>query len=248
MTAVARSSGSSTTTDLRRRIAALDWAALVAELGRWGWARTARVLDARTCRALAGVFDERARFRSHVDMQRHRFGAGEYRYFAAPLPEPVATLREVFYERLAPIANAWMEALGESTRYPARLEAFTARCAAAGQRKPTPLLLRYEAGGYNRLHQDLYGELAFPLQVAIGLSRPGVDYAGGEILLVEGQARTQSRGDAVLLGQGEALVFANAVRPVPSARGWSRATMRHGVSRVLSGHRVVLGLIFHDAA
>jgi hypothetical protein len=244
---VARSSGSSPT-DLRRRIAALDWPALADELGTWGWARTARVLDARACRALARAFDERPRFRSHVDMERHRFGAGEYRYFAAPLPEPVATLRDLFYERLAPVANAWMAALGESTRYPPALSAFTARCAAAGQRKPTPLLLRYEAGGYNRLHQDLYGALAFPLQVAIGLSRPGVDYTGGEILLVEGQARTQSRADAVLLGQGEALVFANAVRPVRSARGWSRATMRHGVSRVLSGHRVVLGLIFHNAA
>lgn len=210
--------------------------------------RTPRLLDAATCRALVRSFDERPRFRSHVDMERHRFGVGEYRYFAAPLPEPVATLRSAFYERLAPISNQWMERLGESGRYPATLAAFTARCAAAGQTKPTPLLLRYAAGGYNRLHQDLYGDLAFPLQVAIGLSRPGVDYQGGELLLVEQQARTQSRGDAVLIEQGEAVLFANAVRPVASARGWSRATLRHGVSRVREGHRVVLGLIFHDAA
>jgi len=221
---------------------------LAEELGAFGWARAPRLLDAATCRALARVFADRPAFRSHVDMGRHRFGVGEYRYFAAPLPEPVATLRAAFYERLAPIANQWMERLGEPARYPPSLVGFLARCAEAGQTKPTPLLLRYAAGGYNRLHQDLYGELAFPLQVAIGLSRPGVDYAGGELLFVEQQARTQSRGDAVLVEQGEAIVFANAVRPVASARGWSRATFRHGVSRVRRGHRVVLGIIFHDAA
>jgi len=246
-TAGARSTRSSTT-ELGRRVAELDWPSLADELDAWGWARTPRLLDAAACRALTAAFEERAAFRSHVDMGRHRFGVGEYRYFASPLPEPVATLRAAFYERLAPIANRWMERLGDAARYPAALEAFTARCAAAGQTKPTPLLLRYAAGGYNRLHQDLYGELAFPLQVAIGLSRPGVDYGGGELIFVEQQARTQSRGDAVLLEQGEAVVFANAVRPVRSARGWSRAALRHGVSRVREGHRVVLGVIFHDAA
>ena len=181
-------------------------------------------------------------------MARHGFGEGSYRYFAAPLPELVAELRAAFYARLAPIANEMTAAMGREERYPENLAAFAERCRAAGQTRPTPLLLRYEAGGYNRLHRDLYGELAFPLQVAICLSEPGVDFTGGAFLLFEQSPRRQSRGEAIDLVRGEAVVFPTFERPVQGKRGVYRAAMRHGASRILSGRRLVLGLIFHDAA
>ena len=180
-------------------------------------------------------------------MEPKRFGRGRYRYFAYPLPPVVEALREALYPPLAAIANRWQERLGRSERFEPALTGFLARCHAAGQTRPTPLLLHYGAGDYNRLHQDVYGALAFPLQVAIVLSREGEDYTGGEFLLAEQRPRMQTRGAAIRLGLGEAIVFPNALRPVAGPRGWARAEMRHGVSELRSGERTTLGLIFHDA-
>jgi hypothetical protein len=180
-------------------------------------------------------------------MEQHRFGAGEYKYFARPLPPLVEWLRQRLYVPLAETANRWTEALGDRSRFPASLEEFLARCSAAGQKEPTPLLLRYEAGGYNCLHQDLYGDVAFPLQVAVMLSEPGRDYEGGEFLLVEQRRRAQSAGEAIVAAQGEMVIFPNRYRPVRGSRGYCRVNVRHGVSRVRSGRRLTLGLIFHDA-
>jgi uncharacterized protein len=229
------------------RVARLDWAAIARDLDDRGRAVTGRLLSPRECAGLVHMFDDQALFRSRIDMARHRFGAGEYKYFAEPLPVLVAALREVLYGRLVPIANHWMEMLGASERFPARLAGYRARCAARGQRRPTPLLLRYGPGGYNCLHQDLYGPLAFPFQVTILLDRPGGDFAGGEFLLVEQRPRSQSRGEAVVLQQGEAIVFPNRYRPVTGTRGVYRVTVRHGVSLIRSGQRTSLGVIFHDA-
>jgi len=225
----------------------IDWAAVEADLDTRGHALPGRLLAARECEALRRLFDDDARFRSTVDMEPRRFGRGRYRYFDHPLPRRVAELREALYPPLAAIANRWQERLGRDERFEPTLSAFLARCHAAGQVRPTPLLLRYGPGDYNRLHQDLYGRVAFPLQVTVGLSREGVEYTGGEFLLTEQRPRMQARGHAVRLGLGEAIVFPNAVRPVASKRGWSRALVRHGVSDVGSGERTALGLIFHDA-
>jgi hypothetical protein len=229
------------------RLGGLDWAALGAQLDANGHARTPPMLTAAECGALVRLYDDESRFRSRVVMERHRFGAGEYKYFARPLPPLVESLRSALYPPLAAIANHWNGVLGKAERFPPRLADFLALCAAAGQRQPTPLLLRYESGGYNCLHQDLYGEVAFPLQVAVMLSRPGRDYEGGEFLLVEQRPRAQSAGEAVTAAQGEMLIFPNRLRPVRGARGFYRLNVRHGVSRVRSGHRMTLGLIFHDA-
>jgi hypothetical protein len=228
------------------RIADLDWPSLTARLDADGFVQTPQVYSASECRELAASFDE-GRFRSAIDMRRYRFGEGEYRYFAEPLPPLVAELRRHFFPRLAPIASRWMEALGAAERFPTDLTSWLARCAAKGQRRPTPLLLRYTAGGFNCLHQDLYGALAFPLQVTIALSEPGRDYEGGEFLLVEQRPRAQSRGEAIVLERGAAIVFPNRHRPVAGARGSYRVTVRHGVSRIRSGERLALGIIFHDA-
>lgn len=225
----------------------VDWADVEAQLEARGFALPGALLGARECTALARLFDEDERFRSTIEMEPRRYGRGRYRYFAYPLPPPVQALREACYGPLAAIANRWQERLARTERYEARLDAFLARCHAAGQTRPTPLLLRYRAGGYNRLHQDVYGAVAFPLQVAIVLSREGEDYTGGEFLLTERRARMQSRGSAIRLARGEAVVFPNAVRPVEGPRGWARAEVRHGVSDVHSGERIALGLIFHDA-
>lgn len=206
------------------------------------------VLDAAACRRLVALWDEPETFRSRVIMQRHRFGAGEYRYFDYPLPDVVADLRERLYPPLAAIANAWQAQLGLEVRYPGELDAFRARCHAAGQTRPTPLLLRYEAGGYNCLHQDLYGELAFPLQATVLLGTPGRDFSGGEFVLTEQRPRAQSRVHVVPLAEGDAVVFAVDARPVPGPRGYRRVRSRHGVSEVLGGTRWALGIIFHDAA
>jgi hypothetical protein len=232
---------------MTERADAIDWEAVSRELDEWGHARVPRLLSAGECGALSQLYGRDSLFRKTVDMERHRFGVGQYRYFERPLPEPVEVLRRALYPPLARIANRWQQRLGARERYPPTLAAFLRRCAAAGQRRPTPLLLRYRAGGYNCLHRDLYGRIAFPLQVAICLSGPERDFRGGEFLLVENRARQQSRGDAIALRRGEAVVFPTRERPVASARGWSRAQVRHGVSRLHSGERLTLGIIFHDA-
>jgi hypothetical protein len=233
---------------LSRRIAALDWTSIGAALENDGYARAAQVLSGEDCRALIAMYGQDERFRSRVDMARHRFGQGDYAYFAAPLPRVVAILRRELYRRLAPLANRMAEALGRPADYPRDLAAYTKLCHGAGQTRPTPLLLRYEKGGYNRLHRDLYGTLAFPLQVTILLSRPDTDFTGGEFLLLEDRPRQQARADAIALAQGEMIVFPVRERPVRSNDRFVRAVMRHGVSRVRSGRRYALGVIFHDAA
>ena len=226
----------------------LDWDAMARSLDERGHAAApAPVLTAGECRELIALYDEDRRFRSRIDMARFRFGEGEYKYFANPLPPIVLELRRRLYPPLAAIANRWMEQLGEDERYPASLDTFLKRCAARGQTKPTPLLLRYEAGGYNCLHQDVYGDVAFPLQAVVFLSVPNVDYEGGEFLLVEQRPRAQSMGDIVPAGQGRLAVFTTRVRPVRGARGFYRVQMRHGVTRVHRGRRFTLGIIFHDA-
>jgi len=229
------------------RVARVDWTSVARSLDDLGHALIPRLLTAAECRNVASLWSQPDRFRSHVDMAQHRFGDGEYRYFAEPLPPIVDVLRREAYARLAPIANRWSAVLGSRERFPDDLAGFVARCAAHGQRRPTPLLLRYTAGGYNCLHQDLYGAIAFPLQLTILLSRPDAEFTGGEILLVEQRPRAQSRGHAIVLAQGEAIVFPNRHRPVAGARGAYRVTVRHGVSDVRSGERRTLGIIFHDA-
>lgn len=237
---------SSASSGLGRRLGRVDWGRVATDLDAHGYARIPRLLSSAGCRSVATLWSQE-RFRSKIDMARHRFGEGEYRYFANPLPPPVRALRTGLYPPLARIANAWAEMLGQEQRHPATLKGFVERCHSAGQTRPTPLLLRYEAGGYNRLHQDLYGAVAFPLQVAVLLSRPEHEFRGGEFLLVEGRPRMQSRGEALVLERGEAVVFPNRERPVRGARGYSRAQVRHGVSTLHTGVRLTLGIIFHDA-
>jgi hypothetical protein len=233
---------------IRQRVGRLDVGALAASLDETGHARLPGLLGAGECRAVRALWRDPKAFRKRVNLARHRFGDhGEYQYFANPLPPIVAALRRELYPPLAAVANDWAERLGDPRRHPARLAGLRARCREHGQTRPTPLILDYTAGGYNCLHQDLYGAVAFPLQVAIGLSRPGRDYEGGAFLLVENRPRQQSRGDAIILGLGEAVVFPTAERPVRGARGFHRATLRHGVARVRRGHRMTLGIIFHDA-
>jgi hypothetical protein len=226
----------------------INWAQAEESLWENGYAASpGPVLSADECREIAALYDDEAQFRSRIDMARFRFGVGEYKYFANPLPPVVRDLRERLYPPLAAIANRWMDALGEKDRYPDSLGAFLERCATHGQNKPTPLLLRYESGGYNCLHQDIYGDVAFPLQAVVFLSKPGEDYEGGEFLLVEQRPRAQSMGDIVPARQGALAVFTTRIRPVRGARGVYRVQMRHGVSRVRSGRRLTLGIIFHDA-
>ncbi|MBI3791790.1 MAG: 2OG-Fe(II) oxygenase [Gemmatimonadetes bacterium] len=232
---------------IAQRLAALDWDAIAAELDARGLATTPPVLTPGECAALAALYDEPARFRSTVDMARHRFGAGTYKYFARPLPAVVEALRVHAYPHLARVANEWAARLGSATRYPATLDAFLAQCAEAGQPKPTPLLLRYEAGGYNCLHRDLYGDVFFPIQMLGFLDRPGVDYGGGEFLIVEQRPRAQSAAEVAAGAQGAFAFFTTQVRPVTGTRGTYRVQVRHGVSRVHWGVRRTLGVIFHDA-
>ncbi len=233
--------------ELRRRVAAIDWESARGALDAIGHARVPGLLRASECRELIALYEEHERFRSTVEMAPRRYGEGQYRYFARPLPSAVEALRRALYPPLARIANGWQHRLGRIPELPARLADFEARCRAAGQQRPTPLLLRYRQGGFNCLHQDVYGRLAFPLQVAILLSQPERDFEGGEFLLVEQRPRQQSRGEAVRLRRGEALVFPNALRPVAGSRGNVGIRVRHGVSRVLRGERYTLGIIFHDA-
>lgn len=232
---------------LAGRLDRVAWQKVEQELGERGYARTEPLLSAAECGRIAALYPEDRHFRSRIEMARYRFGEGDYGYFAEPLPPLVAELRTELYARLAPIANRMAAALGRPLRYPPGLAAYRALCHAAGQGRPTPLLLRYRAGGYNCLHRDLYGELHFPLQVVIVLSRRGVDYGGGEFLLVENRPRQQARGEAVPAERGEMLIFPVHERPVPGKRGTIRATIRHGVSTIHHGERYALGIIFHDA-
>jgi len=229
------------------QITTLDWPSLAVQLDADGHAVIPGLLDRAQCEALRALYDQDAPFRSRLVMARHNFGLGEYRYFAYPLPAPLQALREAFYRPLSDIANTWQEHLEADVRYPPNHTEFLRQCHAAGQQRPTPLLLRYRAGDYNCLHQDLYGELAFPLQVAILLSQPGEEFEGGEFVLTEQRPRMQSRASVVPLKQGDAVVFAVAQRPVRGVRGYHRVNLRHGVSRVHTGERLTLGVIFHDA-
>jgi uncharacterized protein len=229
-------------------LARIDWHEVSASLDERGYAITPPVIDAEECHRLAALYPREDAFRSRVVMQRHGFGRGEYKYLRYPLPATVEELRQAIYPHLAPIANRWRERLREEGRFPPSLAAYLAQCHKAGQERPTPLILKYEAGDYNCLHQDLYGDLVFPLQLTVLLSTPEADFTGGEFLLVEQRPRAQSRGEVVPLQQGEAVMFPVHHRPVQGTRGPYRVTMRHGVSRVRSGQRYTLGIIFHDAA
>lgn len=229
------------------RLPPLDWKNIADRLDREGYAVISGLLDAETCRRLASQYDDAHRFRSRVVMARHGFGRGEYQYFDNPLPPAIGALRTALYPPLRQIANRWNDMLSIDDRYPETHAAYLAQCHAAGQTKPTPLLLKYEAEDYNCLHQDLYGELVFPLQAAILLSRPGADFTGGEFVMTEQRPRMQSRAMVVPLQQGDAVIFPVRQRPVQGVKRRYRVNMRHGVSRVLSGQRFTLGLIFHDA-
>ena len=231
-----------------QRVDALGWPRITMDLDASGSALIPQLLSAAECDALAGLYDVDELHRSRVVMARHGFGRGEYKYFRYPLPGPVQELRGALYPHLAPLANRWNAAMKIDVEYPLRHEDFLARCHAAGQSQPTPLLLRYGVDDYNCLHQDLYGEHVFPLQVAILLSQPGRDFSGGEFVLTEQRPRMQSRPEVVPLQQGDAVVFAVHHRPVQGGRGAYRVNLRHGVSRLRSGHRHTLGVIFHDAA
>jgi hypothetical protein len=233
--------------DIAARVDAIDWTQAASDLDAQGCAVLKGLLSPAECRALAALYPDDARFRSRVIMGRHGFGRGEYKYFSYPLPGVIAELRPALYARLRDLANRWNEAMGIDIRYPESHEAFLKRCHAAGQTRPTPLLLQYGDGDYNCLHQDLYGEHVFPLQVAILLSEPGRDFTGGEFVLTEQRPRMQSRPEVVPLAQGDAVAFAVHVRPMQGTRGVYRVNLRHGVSRVRSGHRHTLGVIFHDA-
>src|SRR5581483_4856559 len=230
------------------KIANTDWKTVAADMDEHGCALLPQLLTARECARIAAMYDEPARFRATIDMRRHRFGSGQYRYFAAPFPEPVGELRGALYPRLLPIARDWYARLGREPEWPDTLDQWLDICHRAGQTRPTPILLRYESGDWNALHRDLYGDKVFPLQVVINLNAPGDDHTGGEFLLVEQRPRAQSRGTAITIPQGHGLVFTTRDRPVASARGWSAAPVRHGVSVIRSGRRHTLGLVFHDAA
>ena len=233
--------------DAAARVAAIDWTAATIDLDAQGCTVLKGLLSAEECHALAALYPEDEIFRSRIVMGRHGFGRGEYKYFAYPLPMPIGELRPELYARLQLIANRWNEMMGIDIRYPETHEAFLARCHKAGQLRPTPLLLQYGEGDYNCLHQDLYGEHVFPLQVAILLSEPERDFEGGEFVLTEQRPRMQSRAEVVPLGQGDGVAFAVHVRPVKGTRGFYRVNMRHGVSRLRSGRRHTVGVIFHDA-
>lgn len=230
-----------------KRIAALDWSLLQQTLDEQGYATLPALLCEKECQELVAIYREDAHFRTTIDMARYRFGMGQYRYYQAPLPPLVQQLREGFYPELAKTANRWRELLGQDAIYPATLPAFLAHCHEQGQLRSTPLILKYEAGGYNCLHQDLYGEVSFPFQVVFVLGQKEVDYSGGEFLLMEQRPRAQSRGHVITLEQGAGLLFPTNQRPVAGARGYYRTTLRHGVSTITAGTRYSLGIIFHDA-
>jgi len=232
----------------RDRVEAVDWSAIRADLDRDGCALTGQLLTPRETAGIAALYPDDARFRSTVNMSQHRFGQGEYRYFTEPFPAAVTELRQALYPKLLPIARDWWARLGRKAPWPDSLQQWLTMCHAAGQAKPTPILLKYGEGDWNALHRDLYGDLMFPLQVVINLNAPGVDHTGGEFLLCEQRPRAQSRATATLIPHGHGLAFTTRDRPVKSARGWSPAPVRHGVSVIRSGQRFTLGLVFHDAA
>src|SRR3954469_2028817 len=236
-----------TTQTITGRIEDLDWTALTARMDEDGFVQTPPVLSASECRGLGARFED-GHFRSTIDMRRYRFGEGEYKYFDAPLPEPIEQARRALYPPLADLANRWAEHLGERPDLPGHLDDFLDRCHQAGQTRTTPLLLRYFEGGHNTLHQDLYGDVAFPLQAVTVLNRPGTDFEGGQFVLMEQRPRAQSRAHVIDLERGDFLIFPTRTRPVPGSRGYHRTTMRHGVATVRSGERITLGVIFHDAA
>ncbi|SNX65682.1 hypothetical protein SAMN06272735_7521 [Streptomyces sp. TLI_55] len=231
----------------RQRVAGTDWDALATELDEYGSAPTGPLLTPAECRDLTALYEKPELFRTTVDLARHRFGSGEYRYFTHDLPAPVAALRAALYPRLLPIARDWAALLGRPAPWPDSLAEWLERCHAAGQDRSAQILLRYGAGDWNALHRDVFGELVFPLQVVVGLDVYGTDYTGGEFLMVEQRPRAQSRGMSTVLRQGHGLVFTTRDHPVRTRRGWSAGAMRHGVSTVRSGHRHTLGLVFHDA-
>ena len=232
----------------RQRVDSGNWQDITAELDSYGGALLPQLLTPGEAEQIRGLYDQAGRFRSTINMGRYRFGEGEYRYFTEPFPEAVTGLKQALYPKLLPIARAWWARLGRPAPWPDSLDDWLAMCHAAGQRRPTPILLKYGEGDWNALHRDLYGELVFPLQVVINLSSPGVDHTGGEFLLYEQRPRAQSRATATLIPHGHGLVFTTRDRPVQSARGWSAAPVRHGVSVIRSGQRFTLGLVFHDAA
>ena len=233
--------------DVDRHVESYDWSAIARDLDAHGWALIPKLLASSECAAIAGLYGDERRFRSHIIMARHGFGRGEYKYFSYPLPDTLGALRTALYPRLAPVANRWNDSMGIGVRYPGVHADFIERCHKAGQTRPTPLLLQYGEGDFNALHQDLYGEHVFPLQVAILLSEPGRDFTGGEFVLTEQRPRMQSRAEVVPLRQGDGVVFAVHHRPVQGTRGTYRVNLRHGVSRLRSGRRHTVGLIFHDA-
>lgn len=234
-------------TSAEARVAGYDWQAIAGELDGFGCTILPALLSADQCRALAALYPDEGHFRSRVVMARHGFGRGEYRYFSYPLPDPVEALRTAIYPHLAGLADRWNARMGIDQRYPTDHAAYLARCREAGQVRPTPLLLRYGSDDHNCLHQDIYGELVFPIQIAVLLSEPGEDFTGGEFVLTEQRPRMQSRVEVVPLRRGDAVAFAVHHRPVQGTRGTYRVTMRHGVSRLRSGERHTLGIIFHDA-
>ena len=236
------------TNEWQRRVDAGDWEQITAEVNEYGGALTPQLVTSREAAGLAAMYDRDEHFRSTVNMGRHRFGEGEYRYFGRPFPEPIEELKQALYPRLLPIARDWYEKLGRPAPWPDTLDEWLDLCHAAGQTKSTPILFKYREQDWNALHRDLYGDLVFPLQVVINLSRPGVDHSGGEFLLLEQRPRAQSRGTATLVPHGHGYVFTTRDRPVESRRGWSAAPVRHGVSAIRSGQRYTLALIFHDAA
>ena len=234
--------------NIQKRIGSLNWDEAEESLSACGYAVTDPILSSEECASIVSLYNQPARFRSHVIMERHRFGVGDYKYFANPLPDLVENIRTAAYPHLAKVANEWAKAFGDKKPlFPADHAAFLKLCHKAGQTKPTPLMLHYEAGGYNSLHQDLYGEIAFPLQMVFLLGQPGRDWEGGEFLLVEQQPRAQSKGEVVSASQGQAIIFTTRYRPAKGSRGYYRVNLRHGVSRIHSGTRYTLGIIFHDA-
>lgn len=233
---------------VQSRVDAVDWETARESLCARGYAVTDPILSPQECASIVSLFNDPARFRSHIIMERHRFGVGDYKYFSNPLPDLVTDVRTAAYPHLAKVANEWANAFGEKRApFPSNLAAFLKICHKAGQTKPTPLVLHYEAGGFNCLHQDLYGEIAFPLQMVFLLGQQGRDWEGGEFLLVEQQPRAQSKAEVVTANQGQAIIFTTRYRPVRGSRGYYRVNLRHGVSRVHSGTRYTLGIIFHDA-
>jgi uncharacterized protein len=234
-------------TSIDGRLETLDWADVYTHLDSYGWALIEKMLTAEECRALTALYGDDSRFRSHVVMARHGFGRGEYKYFSYPLPDILGDLRAALYTRLVPIANRWNESMGIDVRYPDAHADFIKRCHEAGQTRPTPLLLQYDAGDYNCLHQDLYGEHVFPFQAAFLLAEPEKDFTGGEFVLTEQRPRMQSRAEVVPLRRGDGVIFAVHHRPVQGTRGTYRVNLRHGVSRLRSGRRHTAGVIFHDA-